>query len=172
MTEQTLPTAKELREAFSYDPETGFLRWLHPPYKSTRHTSSYVGWVTTGGYIQIKYRRRRFQAHRVIWCIVTGDWPKDQIDHINLNRADNRWANLREATAFENQRNVGAQRNNATGIKGVFVQPDTQRWCARIRLNGKLVSLGCFDTPEEASAAYNRRASLEFGEFFRPSRIV
>ena len=165
MTEKTLPTAEELREAFCYDPETGFLRWRKSGVKVTcRHHS---------GYIVVGFHKRQMLVHRVIWCMVTGKWPADQIDHINLKCSDNRWINLREATHADNVRNIEVRVNSTTGIKGVFqMNGSKKRWYASIKLNGKRIRLGGFGTAAEASEAYNRRARLEFGEFFRPSRAV
>lgn len=67
------------------------------------------------------------QVHRVGWAMHYGKWPKDQIDHINMIRDDNRIENLREATASENKFNQMPQSNNSHGSKGVEWDAQKQR---------------------------------------------
>jgi hypothetical protein len=50
--------------------------------------------------------------------MMTGEWPKTQIDHINLDKADNRWCNLREATQSQNFANTRILASNGSGFKG------------------------------------------------------
>lgn len=88
------------------------------------------------------------------------------VDHVNGNGLDNRRCNLRPATRSQNKANSRRHANNASGFKGV-----TRRshgcWNARIRVDGKLISLGCFPSPELAHYAYIRAAAEFFGDFSR-----
>jgi HNH endonuclease/AP2 domain-containing protein len=88
-----------------------------------------------------------------------------EVDHINGDVFDNRRANLRLATHSENARNRTAAKNNASGFKGVRWLPKIQKWQARISANKKEYHLGCFDSPEEASAAYDAAATEMHGSF-------
>lgn len=98
--------------------------------------------------------------HRFIWRLVTGEWPTHEIDHVNRNKRDNRWLNLREATHSENGQNRDVYKNNRTGIKGVGWYPPLQKYRARISKDGATINLGYFDTIEEATEARNK-AELE-----------
>jgi hypothetical protein len=109
----------------------------------------------------------RLLAHRVIWAIVYGRWPRDQIDHINGVKDDNRLANLREATAVTNQRNQKRHSDKAPLPKGVSAYANCGTFRARIVVNGKSIFLGTFPTAEEAHAAYVAAARRYFGEFAR-----
>jgi hypothetical protein len=92
--------------------------------------------------------------------------PSHQIDHINGDRTDNRLENLREATNSENQYNSKTRKDNKLGIKGISCYREG-KYRAYTRDNGKKIHIGCFDTLEEAKAAYDKAASTIHGEFFR-----
>lgn len=89
------------------------------------------------------------------------------VDHVNGDTLDNRRLNLRPATRAQNARNARTPSHSRSGIKGACLFAG--RWRARIRLNGKQVCLGRFDTAEEAHAAYSAAAKQHFGEFARVS---
>jgi hypothetical protein len=102
---------------------------------------------------------------------MTGNWPKYQIDHINLKRADNRWINLREATHGQNVQNSSLRKNNTTGFKGVSKLSHKCKlkrpFRARITVNNREIILGVFSTAEEAHTAYLAAAKKHYGEFAR-----
>jgi len=110
--------------------------------------------------------RQKLRASRIIWKLVTGDDPSAQVDHKNLNRADNRWCNLRLGTNAQNQWNRGVGRANTSGFKGVHRRP-SGRYQARIGTHGSRINLGHFPTPEGARAAYAKAAKRLHGEFAR-----
>ena len=72
--------------------------------------------LNNGGYLEGKILGKYYKAHRVIWLWMTGEWPKEQVDHINHDRTDNRWCNLREASRLENYRNQSQYKNNKSGL--------------------------------------------------------
>jgi len=115
-----------------------------------------AGRLTSKGYIYMKVDRRGYMAHRLVFLHVTGRWPRGQIDHINGDRADNRFDNLREATQSENSQNQRtAKRSNlSSGLLGVTWAPKLKKWVAQIMIEGDQNRLGSFDTPELAHAAY------------------
>lgn len=81
--------------------------------------------------------------------------PGQVIDHINRDKLDNRRINLRFVTVAENAWNViEADPRSSTGFRGVTLHEETGKWRARICRHGNNRSLGLFDTPEEAHAAY------------------
>lgn len=105
--------------------------------------------------------------HRLVWLYVHGHMPQ-QIDHINGDRSDNRLCNLREATQSLNNANSARRSNNTSGSKGVCWNSKRNCWQAHIKPPGqKRVYLGRFDKFEDAAAAYERAATVYFGEYAR-----
>lgn len=92
-------------------------------------------------------------------------------DHINGCRVDNLRANLRITTDKHNRENSGKRHDNTSGYKGVWFRKNTGRWQAETKLNGKKFSLGCYDTAEQAAAAYNKKALELFGEYAKINEI-
>jgi hypothetical protein len=161
-------TASRLRELLTYDSETGEFRWI--VRRNGTKSGVAAGHKTARGYVHLRVESRLYKAHRLAWLYVHGEWPRDQIDHINGVYDDNRIANLREANSSQNKRNTGPYRNNLSGIKGVSWRPRDSRWQAEIRVNGRRHYLGYFKTSEEASAAYAAAAAAMHGEFARTTR--
>src|SRR5690349_20811660 len=115
-------TPDKVRQVLSYDAITGQFTWRVSKGLRVRAGGN-AGFVAQGantGYVIIGIDGRQYRAHRLAWFYVTGEWPPDEIDHINGNRADNRWANLRPATVAENQRNRAKSKRNTSGYKGVY----------------------------------------------------
>lgn len=158
-------TQAYLKSVLDYDPESGLFKWKR---HSGRTKSTYVGSVTSKGYIYIKIDRTGYMAHRLAWLWVFGEFPPDQIDHINGKKDDNRIENLREATNTENVRGGKMRSNNTTGYKGVFLESRTGRYRARITINSKNINLGFYASAEEAAEARQKAAKLCFGQFYNP----
>jgi hypothetical protein len=161
-------TAERVRELLAYDPETGKFRWKVShgyAYKGTL-----AGCVYANGYIIIGVDDTRHTGHRLAWLYMTGEWPPDQIDHVNGNRNDNCFSNLRLATRVENSRNRKIASNNRSGIKGVCWVTQKRKWRAQIMINKHTITLGDFTNIEDAAAAYEAAANKYFGEFARPER--
>lgn len=154
-------TAHRLREALDYDLETGVFRWKVSTPRAK--TGTEAGVITNTGYRIISLDGVHHLAHRLAMLHVHGGWPQHQVDHINGVRADNRFANLREATPGQNTQNVGRRSTNTSGYKGV--SPHKGRWHARIVVNYQTIPLGYFSTPEEAHAAYCAAAKKYHGDF-------
>lgn len=158
-----------VRERLSYDPATGIFTWRMHPSKKLIGTAA--GWRQSKGYLAIDLQSTAHYAHRLAWLWMTGEWPAEQIDHIDGNKADNAWANLRLATNSQNQRYQGVSRANECQFKGVFPQSGrkeygrTGRFRAQIRVDGRTISLGSFSSPDEAHEAYKRAAALYHGPF-------
>lgn len=138
-----------------YVPETG--EFLRPDGSDATH--AYVK-----GYRGISVGGTKVLAHRVAWHVMRGGVP-DVIDHINRNKADNRWANLRAATTSDNLCNRGAQSNNTSGVPGVALDRHGRKWQAYIKKNGKRVHLGIFEKFEDAVMARKAAERRVFGEF-------
>lgn len=159
-------TAERLRYLVTYDPDTGKFR-RNVSTSPRALAGQECGYLDSKGYTRLRVDGKCYLAHRLAWLYMTGEWPKDEIDHKNRIRTDNRWENLREADAFTNKRNTPAYRNNASGFKGVSWHRDSKKWRSRIRIGGKEVNLGLYDTPQEANAAYEKAAVIHFGQYAR-----
>lgn len=179
MAAKPLPSPEVLRQLLRYEPDTGRLFWLPRPREMFATQRSFSAWHSNfcgkealtathkQGYRFGSVLCTPYLAHRIAWAIYHGEWPEDQIDHANCDKQDNRISNLRQANHFENMRNVRLKRSNRIGLKGVSHHPETGRWRARIHTNRRQLSLGLFDTPEEAHAAYCAAAKKTQGEFAR-----
>jgi len=155
-------TQKRLKELLDYCPKTGVFTWRVSRAGSALAGTT-AGTLQTGGYRQGRVDGKFYMFHRLAFFYVLGRWPKDQVDHVNGIRDDNRWANLREATASQNIHNRGASALSSSGVKGVY--PRGTRWYAKICVKGNRQHLGVFDTIEEAAHAYSTAAETNFGEF-------
>lgn len=146
-------TAERLRELLHYAPETGaFTRVASRGGRAM--AGNIAGSIDRQGYRRITIDRREYKAHRLAWLYVTGAWPENYIDHRNGVRDDNRFANLREATSGENHQNITRRSDNTSGFIGVTWHRQNMKWMAQIRVDGRYHYLGCFNTYEEANAAY------------------
>jgi hypothetical protein len=163
--DEAMLTLERLRELLIFVPETGLFYWKvdRPPVRA----GVVAGGLNGRGYIQICIDKHLYLAHRLAWLYMTGEWPPADIDHENLNRSDNRWTNLRDATRSQNGANQGIRSDNTSGFKGVFWCTTRKRWLATLNIDGKQKTLGRFDTPEAAADAYAAAARKHFGEFSR-----
>lgn len=155
-----------LRELLHYDPETGQFVWRVSPSAKVA-AGALAGGPNKAGYITIGIGGRRYKAHRLAWLYMTGEWPAEQIDHVNTVRDDNRWANLREATHIQNQRNRRSVEGKSVPFKGVRWNKSRSCYYASIRVNRKVICLPQRRTAEEAYNDYVAAASKYFGEFAR-----
>lgn len=148
-------TAARARELLEYDPATGVLRRRVSLSRSTK-VGDLAGSVNKyGGYVAVFVDGARYQAHRVAWLIVHGEWPACQIDHINGLRGDNRLCNLRVVTNRVNQQNKRRPRaGNTSGLLGVSWMTKANKWRAQIAIDGRVVYLGLFVDKHEAHAEY------------------
>ncbi len=156
MTKTTLSIA-EIRDLWEYEKETGIFRWKIsgrgiPLDKITGHSD--------GRYIVLTKGEEKLYAHRVAFVLMDGRWPTSTVDHINGDKLDNRFSNLREATQAQNLRNKAVKGDSLTRIKGVTKDRRDGRFYAYIDTNGKRRSLGGFDTPELAEAARKQAEKL------------
>lgn len=147
MTAQPITQAR-LKALLHYDPDTGIFRWR----TSGTGRKAVAGHVNKPrGYMQIRVDGKAHYLHRLAWLYTHGVWPSDQIDHINRDRADNRIANLREATQAQNQQNRLTK--TSTGTVGVIWHARDARWQANIRVGGKKRHLGYFKNLDAAVSA-------------------
>lgn len=162
-----LLTVERLRQVLSYDPESGLFTWANHAGAKNAYAGKPAGARTNANRIIIRVDYRIYFAHRLAWLYMTERWPEHQIDHIDGDPSNNRWANLREATPAQNAWNTGRASNNTSGHKGVGWFKQYGMWRAMIRKDGKTHFLGHFHSKEEAIAAYQKAAKELHGEFAR-----
>lgn len=159
----------ELRRVLSYDPETGVFRWRPRADRDLswnhRFSGEEAGSVLSIGYRYINFNTKLRTAHRLAWLWMTGDWPMAYIDHINGDKADNRWSNLRAATAEQNGANQGLRSTNVSGVKGVCWVTSKRKWQASITVGKKDIYLGRFTRFEDAVAARKAAEVEHHGAF-------
>jgi hypothetical protein len=173
-----LPEQAVLDALLSYCPETGALTWKErtPIFfdpsdaRSAEHICNlwnvrYAGTPALAAIGKLGYRTGRLlgkesKSHRVIWKLITGVDPLE-VDHINRDRADNRWSNLRAVTRSENVKNRTMQKNNQTGHTGIYRKESS--WLAYVTVNKQRVHLGSFRSLEDAISA--RLAALSENGF-------
>lgn len=169
-----MPDAHYLRKVLAYNPETGEIIWRDRPQCHFKTVTVFKAWNIKyagkpAGHIKQRYPTIRLDGrtlltHRLIWVYVTGNWPVATLDHIDRNRFNNTWNNLREATHSQQIMNTGMGKNNTTGFKGVYAV-ERGRWRATIMLQGKKISLGGFGTREAAHTAYEAARKRYFEGF-------
>ena len=162
----------ELKSLIAYDPLTGIFRWkFREPltkgdkYFNSRFAGNEAGSLdATTGYVVIGIKGKTYKAHRLAWFYMN-DFMPERVDHRDDIGHHNWISNLREATVSQNACNMKRRCDNKTGFKGVQHIPE--RWRAVIYLNRKETSLGLFETPEAAHAAYCEASKKLHGEFGR-----
>ena len=160
-----------------YDPQTGAFTWKHRDEALFSSRRAHRTWnaqhadkpafttVGPGGYLYSEIFNRPYRAHRVAWAIVHGEWPEEDIDHINGCTSDNRLTNLRSVSRAENNRNSSRSRRNQSGVTGVSYERAAGKWRAQITTNRQSKFLGLFDSIEDAIVA--RKAAEKERGFHR-----
>ncbi len=165
MTHIRLPTRDELSALFNYDPETGALTWKEREPVSrankihnVRDAGHQVGAIDSWGHRQVRVKGRLTAVHRIIWKMMTGDDPQEQIDHINGKPDDNRWGNLREASSQQNGWNRATDSATPTGHSCIYPlktkRASSKKYRLRMRYAGGSY-VKDFHTFDEAKAAYD-----------------
>lgn len=158
-------TIERLRELLRLDSETGRIFWIRGG-RYGRLSGKEAGCCNDGnGYRSIRIDGELYKAHRVVFAMTHGHWPAMFIDHINMDRSDNRPENLREASQTQNVTNTGLRANNTSGFTGVLFYKRLNKWLAYITSYGQRFHIGYYVTKEEAVAARLAAAREMHGEF-------
>lgn len=158
-------TQARLKELLHYDPDTGHFTWLVSRNSNTAVSGSRAGSINGNGYRQVRIDGRFYPAHRLAFLYLLGEQPPDHVDHINRDKSDNRWANLRPATGRENMGNVGLRGDNTSGHRGVSWNKRVGKWQVHGARDGRRIYLGLFDDLGEAAAAAQEWREENFGNF-------
>ena len=164
-------TAKEILDALSYCHDTGALFWRERSRGEFPSDKAFKFWNTkyagrpaltavgTGGYCAGKLNGKYLSAHRAAFAVMTGSVPSGDIDHIDGNRLNNRWGNLRVVTRSENCSNRAMHKNNTSGEVGVSFDSKSRKWRAKIR--GSVI--GLFDDFSDAATARRLAVAIDGG---------
>lgn len=152
-------TREKVIELFDY--KDGHLYVKKKRHK--RKIGDKVGKLNADGYVHIDIDGKIYKAHRLIFLMHHGWLPKF-LDHIDLNKQNNKIDNLRPATCAQNQANKPLQKSNTSGYKGV-TKKCKRRWMARISVNGERKYLGLYRTKEEAYDIYKQAAINIYGQY-------
>lgn len=157
-----LPSQEYLRECFDYDLETGVLRWRERPLHHFKTAALCQSWngrfsgrviraVNSAGYLNLRLRGQSLKVHRLVFCLMGVDPVGWMVDHINGDRLDNRWCNLRLVDAVENARNQTWHRAAGALPVGIFAAGGSFGFRAAVA--GRAVRRGGFVTVDDAFAA-------------------
>lgn len=153
-------TAERLREVLDYDAVTGTFTWRMKIARKVM-VGSRAG--STGSvYAEVGILGKSYRLHRLAWLYVTGEWPSGEIDHIDQNKRNNAFSNLRDVGRSENLINQSQplKTKRTSTYRGVFPSSGG-RWFSRLKRHGKIQHLGTFDSEQEAHAAYLSAKSQE-----------
>lgn len=145
-----------LKSRLYYDYETGKFHWINPRKWNVKPGDE-AGSIEAKGYVVINLNRTLYKAHRLAWLYVYGEWPKNQLDHIDRNKQNNIISNLRQATNGQNQQNTPKYKTKAlvrSRYKGVSWNKKCKRWQVEIQVNKKRIYLGTFVCEDDAAIAY------------------
>lgn len=152
---ESLLTLETLKLKVTYDQDTGHFVWNS--CRDARYVGKRADRVSNDKYLMVTISGKRYLAHRLAFMYMTGVFPVGEIDHINRDKADNRFCNLREVSRSENSQNKEMKHLAASGLQGVKEIMNVKvgnRWRASITNNYVTKIIGAFATKEDAHAAY------------------
>jgi hypothetical protein len=152
------PPQDVVKSVVTYDPDTGFF---------FNKKGERVGHKDQHGYMNIVINNEKFRAHRLAFVYMTGEQPPNCVDHINCDKTDNRWENLRNASYPLNAKNMPLRADNKSGVKGVSIHPRSGLYRARIQADGIQYYLGEFTSMKDAEEAIISARKTLHGEFGR-----
>ncbi|EMB7599094.1 HNH endonuclease [Salmonella enterica] len=160
---QLLMSVGDIRDLIDYNPENGVL--TAKVNFSGRQAGSVIGSQTWQGYYAFSLFGKKCFAHRLAWLLHYGEWSSQPIDHINGIKTDNSIRNLRLCSLSQNQFNKPTQKNNTTGVKGVYWNKRDKRYVASVQFNGKKYSAGHHKDIDSAKEAVMKLREKLAGEF-------
>jgi hypothetical protein len=168
MKPKPLPNREIVGNFIDYDLASGLAIWSKSPARSIK-AGSPVGTIYRG-YLVVRFQGKDYPLHRFCWLLATNQDPGDlMIDHIDGNKLNNAFANLRLCTKSQNGMNRGATKANKLGVKGVYWDAKACKYKAQIKINGKTKHIGYFADFELAVHARRSSEAEIFGTFAKLS---
>ncbi len=156
---------KLIDELLIYNQQEGAFYWRHRrgPVKAGARAGS----ITKDGYWVIGIKFVLIREHHLVWFMETGLFPPKEkhVDHINRNRLDNRFSNLRLADQWQNLGNCKLSKNNTTGHRNVVFNRKNKSYQVQISVNGVRNAKCGFATVEEAAAVASKWRAIVLGDF-------
>lgn len=150
-------TQSRLKQLLNYDQDTGVFRWRIT--HGRMNAGDVAGGIRAGnagdggGYRCIRIDRAIYYGSRLAFLYMEGSFPNNHMDHINHNRSDNRWLNLREVTRKENSKNQSIPSNNKSGVMGVSWYKRYNKYVVHINVGGRKKFIGYYETLNKAKTA-------------------
>lgn len=164
-----MPVLQWMADSFTIDHVDGSIIWKNPPYNHPRLMGASAGSMRPGRngkiYCAIKMNRRAFRRGRLLFLWKNGYWPTPCLDHEDGDSTNDAEHNIRQATVQQNAWNHKSHAKDGTLPMGVRLNTSSGKYSARIGLNGVLITIGTFETPELASTAYRAKRREFYGEF-------
>lgn len=152
-------TFEEVNKRLRYDSLLGKLIWRDCQTMQAKWNARWAnkpaGRVVSSGlrqYVVVTMNKKNYRAHRLIWLLLHGEFPVNDIDHVDGNGLNNLAENLRDVPREANIKNSALHSNNTSGCNGVFWNTARNRWQCRLKVQGKQIHGGFFCTKEEAIA--------------------
>lgn len=152
----------DLINDMNYDPDTGLFTWKTPG--KARQMGRVLGTNDGEGWLQLQYQQKKVRLNVLAYFYMTGQWPDGLVDHINKDKTDNRWENLRVVTASQSQMNRGMHVTNKSGYKNISRKKNKDLWVVQIYKDRKKVVEKCFKHIDEAVAYRDEMLPLIHGE--------
>ena len=156
-------TQARLKEILEYNPESGLFKWKTALKNHKR--GWFKGSLGGTGDLYIGVAMMKYKAHRLAYLYMKGSFPLEVIDHIDGDRANNKWGNLRACSQSENAYNSRMMSNNTSGYKGVSWRDSGKKWCVRVSVKGNYKSFGSFEDYELACLVADEVRDKYHGEF-------
>lgn len=158
-------TVDQLKEWVTYDEYTGEMhriKGIHPKTGACYAKRKLVTGKNNHGYLWLNIFGYMYLVHRLAFLYMTGEHPTDEIDHIDGDRTNNKWSNLRQSSCFTNSRNQGIRKDCTSGVRGVTYSTRANKWIARISHMGVRHALGYFMHKSDAIEA-RHNAEVSYG---------
>jgi hypothetical protein len=165
-----------LKESLKYNQFTGIFTWIKRParhfesFRIERSTNARMSGVNAGtkdkkGYIVICLHGKLYKAHRLAFLYVNGSFPENEVDHIDGDKSNNKFTNLRDVSKSDNMKNASLPSTNTSGTIGVGFHVPANKWRAHIKIEGVYKHLGLFD--EMSGAILARKEAENFYNFHK-----
>jgi hypothetical protein len=152
-------TQEDLKKQLYYNPFSGIFRWRVK--KGCINKWDYAGsYCKYSGYHTIRVNGFLYKAYVLAWLYMKGYFTEEKIDHIDRDRQNTKWNNLRLVNDICNVRNSNIRYNNTSGVTGV--QKKGKKWIANITISYKSLNLGVFKNFNDAVMA-RWRAEQKYG---------
>ena len=151
----------DIQEFISYNEHTGEFTALKSRGKIKEGVI--LGSRTVLGYLTLTFNNKSYLCHRLAFFFKTGYFPENDVDHINGNRSDNRWCNLRIATRQQNLFNKTGNKGRES-LRNVYPHK-SGKFRVKMKINGITTHFGYYSTVEEAISIANSVRKEHHQEF-------